>query len=124
MKAKSLLEKKNSEIILLKGNNSVEDAIRLMHSKKISAIMILDNGSAPGIFTERDVVRAYIAKDGKKFREMELKDVMTRNLCVAQHDDPVADIMSIMLRKSIRHMPVVENGKVIGMLSMRDVIGL
>ncbi len=124
MKAISLLEKKNNEIISLGGDNSVEEAIWLMHNKKISAIMIMDDGKASGIFTERDVVRAYISKNGKKFREINLKDVMTTNLSVAQHDDPVGDIMSIMLRKSIRHMPVVQDGTVIGMLSMRDVIGL
>jgi CBS domain-containing protein len=124
MRVKNLLETKENEIISLGGNNSVEDAIRLMHSKKISALMIMNDGNPSGIFTERDVVRAYIAKDGKKFREMKLNDVMTRNLIVAQPEDLVGDVLAIMLQKSIRHMPVVQNGKMVGMLSIRDVVGM
>jgi CBS domain-containing protein len=122
MRVKNLLETKENEIISLGGDNSVEDAIRLMHSKKISALMIMNDGKPSGIFTERDVVRAYIAKDGKKFREMKLNDVMTRNLIVAQLEDLVGDVLAIMLQKSIRHMPVAQNGKIVGMLSIRDVV--
>jgi CBS domain-containing protein len=124
MRVKNLLETKENEIISLGEDNSVEDAIRLMHSKKISALMIMNDGKPSGIFTERDVVRAYIAKDGKKFREMKLNDVMTRNLIVAQPEDLVGDVLAIMLQKSIRHMPVVQNGKMVGMLSIRDVVGM
>ncbi len=124
MKVKNLLEAKENNIISLSGDNSVEDAIRLMHSKKISAVMIMHDGKPSGIFTERDVVRAYIAKDGKKFREMKLHDVMTKSLIVAQHDELVGNVLAIMLQNSIRHMPVFENGKMIGMLSIRDVVGM
>ncbi len=124
MKVKNLLETKENKIISLSSDNSVEDAIRLMHSKKISAVMIMHDDKPSGIFTERDVVRAYIAKDGKKFREMKLNDVMTKNLIVAQHDELVGNVLAIMLQNSIRHMPVFENGKMIGMLSIRDVVGM
>ncbi len=124
MKVKNLLEQKENEIISLGIDNSVEDAIRLMHSKKISALIIMHDGKPSGIFTERDVVRAYIAKDGKKFRDMKLQDVMTRNMIVAQHEDQVGDVLATMLQKSIRHMPVAQNGQIVGMLSIRDVVGM
>jgi len=101
----------------------VEDAIRLMHKKKISAVMVIEKDQPVGIFTERDVVRSYIAKDGKKFTQIPLKDVMTTKLVVAGRNDNLGDIMAIMVKKNIRHLPILDNGKVVNMLSIRDVIG-
>jgi IMP dehydrogenase len=123
MQVKSLLKSKNKKIVSLDPDSSVEDAIRLMHKKKISAVMIMEEDRPVGIFTERDVVRSYIAKDGKKFRQIPLRDVMTKKLVVAGKNDNLGDIMAIMVQKNIRHLPVIENGKVVNMLSIRDVIG-
>ena len=123
MQVKSLLKSKNKKVLSLDPDSSVEDAIRLMHKKKISAVMILEKDRPVGIFTERDVVRSYIAKDGKKFSQIPLRDVMTKKLIVAGENDNLGDIMAIMVKKNIRHLPVIENGKVVNMLSIRDVIG-
>ena len=123
MQVKSLLKSKNKKIVSLDPDSSVEDAIRLMHKKKISAVMIMEEDRPVGIFTERDVVRSYIAKDGKKFRQIPLRDVMTKKLVVAGKNDNLGDIMAIMVQKNIRHLPVIENGKIVNMLSIRDVIG-
>jgi CBS domain-containing protein len=68
-------------------------------------------------------VRSYIAKDGKKFTQIPLRDVMTTKLVVAGENDNLGDIMAIMVKKNIRHLPVLDNGKVVNMLSIRDVIG-
>jgi CBS domain-containing protein len=124
MKVKGLLESKGKEIVAINAGNSVEDAIRLMHSKKVSAVLVNENEKTVGIFTERDVVRSYVSKNGKRFREIPLKDAMTVDLITAGQEDNVGDIMAIMVRNNIRHLPVMENGSVIGMLSIRDVIGL
>lgn len=64
----------------------------------------------------------YLTFEGKSFKEILLKDAMTSNLIVAQMDDDLNAIMSVMIEKNIRHLPVVEGGNVIGMLSIRDVI--
>lgn len=123
MKVKSLLEAKGKNIVSIDAKSSVEDAIRMMHAKKISALMIIKKGAPAGIFTERDVVRCYIAKDGKKrFREIAVGDAMTTNLIVAEQDDDLSSVMSIMVEKNIRHLPVVDKGKIIGILSIRDII--
>lgn len=122
MKVRSLLETKSREVVSIDANYSVEDTIRLMHSKKISAIMVNDKKKTVGIFTERDVVRCYVSKDKKKFRDIQVKEAMTTNLIAAKKDDDISDIMTIMVEKNIRHLPVVEKGKVIGMLSVRDII--
>lgn len=122
MKVKELLETKGKEVFSMDAANSVEDAIRFMNEKKISAIIIMDSGNTAGIFTERDVVRCYIAKGGRKFREIPVREAMTTNLMVAELGEDINNVMSVMVEKNIRHLPVVESGKVIGMLSIRDII--
>jgi len=123
MKVKNLLETKSKEVVSIDGSHSVEDVIRLMHSKKISAVMVITDGKPSGIFTERDVVRCYVSKNGKKkFREIPVTAAMTTDLIVAEQDHNISDIMSIMVEKNIRHLPVMDNGNVVGMLSIRDII--
>jgi CBS domain-containing protein len=93
-----------------------------MNTRKISAIMVTEQGKTVGIFTERDVVRSYITSGGKSFKEAKVRDAMVTNLIVAVPDDELNDISSIMVEKNIRHLPVLDNGRVIGMLSIRDII--
>lgn len=122
MKVKQLLESKGKNVVSIEMDRSVEDALREMGSKKISAMMVTEQSKSKGIFTERDVVRCYLAHEGKSFKDVILKDVMTTDLIVAQMDDDLNDIMAVMVEKNIRHLPVVEGGNVIGMLSIRDII--
>jgi CBS domain-containing protein len=122
MKARTLLDSKAKKIVSIEAASSVEDAIRTMHTRKISAVLVTESGKTVGIFTERDVVRCYISSDGKNFRDIKVKDVMITNLIVAVPDDELDDISTIMVEKNIRHLPVFENNKVVGMLSIRDII--
>jgi len=122
MKVRDLLDSKGKDIVTINADSSVEDAIRTMDSKKISAIMVLDQGKANGIFTERDVVRSYIASNGKSFKDIKIKSVMVTDLVVAMLDDDLNNIAAVMVEKNIRHLPVLENNKVVGMLSIRDII--
>jgi CBS domain-containing protein len=122
MKVRTLLETKGKDIVSIDADNSIEDAIRSMHARKISALMVTDQGKTVGIFTERDVVRSYMAGDGKGFRDMKVRDYMVSNLIVAVPDDELNDISAIMVEKNIRHLPVFENNRVVGMLSVRDII--
>jgi len=122
MKVKELLETKGKEVFSMDAAGTVEDAIHFMNSKKISAIIITENDNTAGIFTERDVVRCYIAKGGRKFREIAVGESMTKNLMVAELGDELNSVMSVMVEKNIRHLPVIDKGKVIGMLSIRDIV--
>ncbi len=122
MKVQALLDTKGKDIVSIDSDSSVEDAIRSMHARKISAIMVTDQGKTVGIFTERDVVRCYIAGNGKSFKDMKVRDFMVRDLIVAVPDDELNDVSAIMVEKNIRHLPVIEHTKVIGMLSIRDII--
>lgn len=122
MKVRALLETKGKDTVSIDVDSSVDDAIRSMHARKISAIMVTENGKTVGIFTERDVVRSYIASNGKSFKELYVRDAMIKDLIVAVPDEDLNEVSSTMVEKNIRHLPVVENGKVIGMLSIRDII--
>ena len=122
MKVRDLLETKGKDIVSIDANNSVDDAIRSMNARKISAIMVMEKGNVVGIFTERDVVRSYIATGGKSFKDIPVRDSMIKDLIVAVPDEDVHEVSATMIEKNIRHLPVVENGKVIGMLSIRDII--
>lgn len=122
MKVRDLLDSKGRDIVSIDVNSSVDDAIRSMNARKISAIMVTEQGKTVGIFTERDVVRSYITSGGKSFKDAKVRDAMVTNLIVAVPDDELADISSIMVEKNIRHLPVLDNGRVIGMLSIRDII--
>jgi CBS domain-containing protein len=122
MKVRDLLESKGKDVVSIDLNSSVEDAIRAMNARKISALVVTDQGKSKGIFTERDVVRSYIASGGRSFKEVFVKDVMVTDLIVAVPEDDLNDVMSTMVEKNIRHLPVIDNGRVIGMLSIRDII--
>ncbi len=122
MKVRALLDSKGKDIVSIDTACSVEDAIRSMHSRKISAIMVTEQGKTVGIFTERDVVRCYISSGGKSFKDIKVKDAMVSDLIVAVPDDDLNDVSAIMVEKNIRHLPVLDHQRVIGMLSIRDII--
>jgi IMP dehydrogenase len=122
MKVRDLLETKGKDTVSIDVSSSVDDAIRSMHARKISAIMVMENGKTVGIFTERDVVRSYIASNGKNFKEISVRDHMIKDLIVAVPDEDLHEVSATMVEKNIRHLPVVESGRVIGMLSIRDII--
>jgi len=122
MKVKDLLESKGRRVISIDAKSSVEEAIKTMHENKISAVMVNTNGKTEGIFTERDVVRSYISSGGKDFKQIPVTDAMIKDLVVAEMDDELATIMSVMVEKNIRHLPVVDGHEVIGMLSVRDIV--
>jgi CBS domain-containing protein len=123
MKVKNLVQTKSKAVVSIDAGKSVEDAIRLMHKKKVSAVIVVDGKETVGIFTERDVVRSYVAKkEGTRFREIPVRDAMTKKLLTAEGEDDVCDVMTMMVDRNIRHLPVVEHGRVIAMLSVRDII--
>lgn len=123
MKVKTLVQTKSKPVVSIDAGKSVEDAIRLMHRKKISALVVIKDQETVGIFTERDVVRCYVSKKEKvRFREIPVGEAMTTKLVTAEEGDEVCDVMTMMVDKNIRHLPVVEKGKVVAMLSIRDII--
>jgi CBS domain-containing protein len=113
---------KNRKIWTISKDQSVRQALIIMSEKNISAIIIVDNNDFPiGIFSERDYARKIILK-GKSSKDTLLDEVMTKELITVTRDYKVDQCMEIMNEKRIRHLPVLENKKIVGIISIRDVL--
>jgi CBS domain-containing protein len=122
MRVEELLDEKGPGVQTISVELSVEDAIKHLTDKKISALIVMEGGHAVGIFTERDVLRAHVKYSGKAFDDIPMRDVMTNKLIVARPEDEISTTMCMMIQMDIRHLPVKREGKIIGMLSIRDLV--
>ena len=113
---------KNKQIWTISKDQNVKQALILMSEKNIGAIIIVDNNGFPiGIFSERDYARKIILK-GKSSKDTLLDEVMTKELITVTRDYKIEQCMEIMVEKKIRHLPVIENNKIIGIISIGDVL--
>ena len=113
---------KNKQIWTIPKNQSVMQALILMSEKNIGAIIIVDNNDFPiGIFSERDYARKIVLK-GKSSKDTLLDEVMTKELITVTRDYKIDQCMEIMIEKRIRHLPVLENKKIVGIISIGDVL--
>lgn len=116
-----LNEKKYKEIISIASNRPVFDALVIMAEYKIGALVVIDGDKLVGVFSERDYAREVILK-GRSSKNTQISEVMTSKVLVAQPSDSVEYAMSLMSDKRIRHLPVIEDDKVIGVLSIGDLV--
>ena len=117
-----LKQNKNRQIWTISKDQSVRQALVLMSEKNIGAIIIVDNNNFPiGIFSERDYARKIILK-GKSSRDTLLDEVMTKELITVTRDYKIDQCMEIMIEKKIRHLPVLEDKKIVGIISIGDVL--
>jgi CBS domain-containing protein len=101
---------------------TVAAASRLMKKKRIGAILVIENGRLAGIFTERDALFRVIA-EGRSPEMTTLAEVMTENPRTIAPDRPFGHALHLMYEGEFRHVPVVENGRALGMVSARDALG-
>jgi len=117
-----LTQNENRQIWTISKDQSVMLALILMSEKNIGAIIIIDNNGFPiGIFSERDYARKVILK-GKNSKDTLLDEVMTKELITVTRDFKIDQCMELMIENRIRHLPVLENKKVIGIISIGDVL--
>lgn len=117
---RKILNQKNNHLIKLRPNATVFEALQLMMDHNISAVLIADE-NLEGIFTERDYARKVVLQ-GKSSKEVKLKEVMTANLVTISPQDSVEYCMQVMTDRHIRHLPVLEFGNLVGMISIGDVV--
>ena len=120
-KAKELLNKRDQALWSLRAQDSVYDALQVLATHNIGAIVVLDGDKLVGILSERDYTRK-IALTGRNSRETAVSEIMTHAVLSVSPDTDVKDCMALMSQKRIRHLPVVQDGKVLGMLSIRDIM--
>ena len=118
---KHLLDSKGSEIISIAADASVLDAIKLMADKSVGSLLVMDGDQLSGIVTERDYARKVIIK-GRASESTQVGEIMTTKVITASSEQTVRDCMSVMSEKRIRHLPVVDDSKVAGMISIGDLV--
>jgi CBS domain-containing protein len=101
---------------------TVSAAAQLMKRNEVGAVMVVEEGRLVGVFTERDALFRVLA-EGRDTRTTRLSDVMTRNPATIHPDRPFAEALHIMHEGGFRHVPVVEDGRPVGMVSARDALG-
>ncbi len=120
LRVKDILKDKGLEVIAIDSGSSVDSAINKMIERNIGAILVMEDGKCVGVFTERDVLKCW-AKHSS-FEKVAIKDVMSRDLLVIEPHDDLDYAMTIMTNKKIRHLPVIDDGRVVGLVSIRDVV--
>lgn len=120
-KVGTLLHNKSGEIWSLDPSASVYDAIRLMADKSVGALLVMRDGKLAGIVSERDYARKVVLQ-GRHSQDTPVADIMTANVVTVSPSHTVEECMRIVTDKRIRHLPVVEGDRVIGMVSIGDLV--
>jgi len=120
MKVRELLSIKGVECFSITPNNTLLEAAKQMSECKIGALLVMDKGALVGIVTERDIVKN-AANEAKPCKDVTAKEAMT-NLLISRPEDSLEYVMAVMTQNNIRHLPVVDERGLVGMLSMRDVV--
>jgi len=115
-----LLDHKGSDVFATSPYTKVKDAADKMRQKKIGSLLVMSDDDLLGIFTERDILTKIVA-DGLDPSEIEVRTIMTKDVIVIEPHRTVRDAMQIVTEKKLRHLPVVKDGKLIGMLSGGDL---
>ena len=116
-----ILEGASGDIWSVRSDQSVLDAIRLMAEKNIGAVPVIDDNHLSGIFSERDYARKVILED-RSSGDTRVGDIMSRDVVTTNRDASVAECLAMMTDNRCRHLPVVEHDRVIGMISIGDLV--
>ena len=111
----------NQVAVTATGELTVTQAARLMKEKRIGALLVLESGRLTGIFTERDVVRLY-AEGDRDFDALPVEARMTCSLIVGRLSTAVGEALGLMTERRFRHLPVVEDGELLGLVSIGDLV--
>ena len=117
----SVLRKKGHEICSVAPSATVHDAIATMAAKNVAAVLVISEGNLIGILSARDYGRKVIL-EGKSSKDVRVKEIMTTSLVTVTPEMTVIDAMELMTRHHIRHLPVLEEGKLDGIVSMADLV--
>lgn len=122
MKVEQILRSKGTEVFAVRPEDTIAEAVSVLNDKNIGAVVVRDlSGKVVGILSERDVVRR-IGRHGAEAMGMQVRECMTGDPYTCTPEDSVEDLMAMMTRKRIRHLPVTAGGRIIGVVSIGDVV--
>jgi CBS domain-containing protein len=120
-KVRQLLKVKGEHVWTISKESTVLDSLELMAEKRIGALVVMDDGHIVGIFTERDYARK-VGPQRRNPEETRIEEVMTRELITIDLNQTVNECMVLMTENYIRHLPVMEDGRLVGIISVGDVV--
>ena len=117
----AILNQKSGEIFTVSPNATVFEAIEMMDNKNVGALLVMEGKKLVGMFSERDYTRKIVLR-GKRSRETKVAEIMSTNLTVTHPREPVEKCLRLMTDKRIRHLPVLDEDKVVGVISIGDLV--
>lgn len=118
---RNILQEKRGNIWSVAPDTTVYDAIKMMADKNVGALVVLEGEKLSGIISERDYARKVILK-GKSSKETKVKEIMTSDVITITPEQSVEECMAVMTHKHVRHLPVLEAKKLVGVISIGDVV--
>ena len=124
MKIKDILNVKGSKVWTIQGTQTLREASKILVSQGIGALPVLDpkSGHVTGIVSERDIVRAGIDERGRTPDQILVKEIMTAQVIFGTPGDEMGQVMEVMTRRRIRHIPILDSGRLAGIISIGDVV--
>ncbi|MCZ6623319.1 MAG: CBS domain-containing protein [Deltaproteobacteria bacterium] len=116
-----LLQAKEHEVWSIPPDTSVYDSLKLMAEKNVGALLVLDADKLVGVFSERDYARKVIL-EGKSSKELSVKEIMSTEVVSVNPSQSIDECMALMTNKRIRHLPVLEGNRLVGIISIGDVV--
>jgi CBS domain-containing protein len=120
-RVKEILDEKGHDVLQIEADTSVLDAVRQMVDAGVGSLLVTDGGEVTGIFTERDYLRR-MALEGRDATETPVREVMSAPLVVVTPEITIDECMAMMTDRRVRHLPVVDGGDVVGIVSIGDVV--
>jgi len=116
-----ILRTKGHEVLSVSPELSVFDALGVMAEKNVGALLVVEGGRLAGIFSERDYARKVILK-GKASKEIPVREIMTSHVLYVRPEQTIDDCMALMTDKRVRHLPVLDEERLVGVISIGDVV--
>lgn len=118
---KQLLEMKGGQVFTIDPHAKVIEALQLMAKKDVGALLVMDGGKLEGIISERDYARKVILQ-GKSSQDIPVREIMTTNVVTVDPSQSIEDCMGLMTQRRVRHLPVCEGDKLVGLVSIGDLV--
>jgi CBS domain-containing protein len=122
MTVRAILRAKGQRVVTVRQDMPIEDVVATLSREKIGAVVISDDEvTVTGLLSERDIIKG-LAEHGAKLPSLTARDLMTRSITHATPDMPILHVLDVMTQGRFRHMPVLENGRLVGMVSIGDAV--
>ena len=122
MSVRAILRTKGQRVVTVRQDAPIDDVVAVLSREKIGAVVVSDDGATvAGLLSERDIIRG-LSEHGTKLPSLTARDLMTRSITHANPDMPILHVLDVMTQGRFRHMPVIEAGRLVGMVSIGDAV--